>query len=137
MLLLRFYFLLLVYNEIMSLYSYYYYHPQTSTITHDHRVTKILIRLVAVMFSLFIVLSSNLFIKILETNYVSPVSAFTPNEVLSESWVKSKDESKDEVGPNSFNQFQLISISLTPTPSPSSTPTPTFPAPNVVLSESW
>src|SRR3989344_225856 len=100
----------------MSLYSYEYQKQQTSTLTPDHRIRRILIHSVTTLASLFLVLLSTLLLNNINNRTISPISASTPNVALKTQSEVGQTYSNDS---KSVKQSNNLTISLTPTQSPS------------------
>src|SRR3989344_8989290 len=99
----------------MSLYSYHYHRPSYIKQINEQSLTGILIRSVAVLFSLFIFLLSSLLIRNIEADYASPVSAETQSNI-------------NLTMKQSSNELMILSPS--PSPSPTTSPTSIIPPPS-------
>ncbi|OGK09480.1 hypothetical protein A2767_04090 [Candidatus Roizmanbacteria bacterium RIFCSPHIGHO2_01_FULL_35_10] len=107
----------------MSLYSYEYQKQQTSTLTPDHRIRRILIHSVTTLASLFLVLLSTLLLNNINNRTISPISASTPNVALKTQSEVGQTYSNDS---KSVKQSNNLTISLTPTQSPSELKSTTY-----------
>ncbi len=128
-----------VYNEFMSLYSYIYETPQPPPDSHDQRVRRMLIRSIAVLFSLFIFLLSSLLLKNINYNHTSPISAQTSTNQQSTLNQSQHGSGQANGSGQAIQQFNNSTISPSPISNPSDngraisvTPsqTPTLLAPN-------
>ena len=97
----------------MSLYSYTYQRSQTVVHPDNQTIRRILIRSIAVLFSLFIVLLSNLLLNNLNNSYVTPISA-----QISTNQQSTPLRPTGYAGQAINNQQLAISSSPSPTPLP-------------------